>query len=263
MAMPKVPSKRAARTAAGAAEYRFRIDAYSPETMPMARLADYMAELARLLGEPAAVHFKRLARGSTVLVHSVDREAVPKVRHRAVSVRRGDGPQEAVRAFRTINKLLREDNAVGWLREKRTTAVVLKFPGRLVPEEKFTAVRQYGSIDGIINRIGGKDDTIHVTLEMERRQVSGCYTTRAVAKELRHVLFEPVRLRGRGKWSRDGDGNWSLDDFKIESFEALSDAPLSQVLTELRSIPTEWTDESYDELGGIRHGPGDKRNGGH
>lgn len=128
--------------------------------------------------------------------------------------------------------------------------------GRLVPEEKFTAVRQYGSIDGIINRIGGKDDTIHVTLEMERRQVSGCYTTRAVAKELRHVLFEPVRLRGRGKWSRDGDGNWSLDDFKIESFEALSDAPLSQVLTELRSIPTEWTDESYDELGGIRHGPG-------
>ena len=123
-----------------------------------------------------------------------------------------------------------------------------RFPGRLTPEERFTAVRQHGSIDGIINRIGGRDETIHVSLEMEGRQVSGCYTNRAVAKELRHYLFETVRLFGRGKWNRDGDGNWSLEDFKIESFEPLKDVPLSQVLTELRSIPTEWTDETHDEV---------------
>jgi hypothetical protein len=261
MAMPKKPRERAA---AGNAEYRFKIDVYSPETMPMARLAQYMGELAQLLGEPAAVHFKRLARGSTILVHSVDREAVPKVQQRTSSVRRGEGTQEAQRAYKTLNKLLREDNAVGFLREKRTSAVVLKFPGRLAPEERFAAVRQYGSIDGVINRIGGRDETIHVSLEMDGQQISGCYTTRAVAKELRHVLFDTtVRLFGRGKWNRDGDGNWSLEEFKIESFEPLKDAPLSQVLTELRSIPTHWTDESYDELRAIRHGPGDKRNGGH
>lgn len=260
MAMPRKPKERAA---VGNAEYRFKIDVYSPETMPMARLAQYMGELAQLLGEPAAVHFKRLARGSTILVHSVDREAVPKVRQRASSVRRGDAPQDALRAFKTLNKLLREDNAVGFLREKGTSAVVLKFPGRLTPEEKFAAVRQHGSIDGVINRIGGKDETIHVSLEMDGQQISGCYTSRAIAKELGHVLFDPVRLFGRGKWNRDGDGNWSLDEFKIESFEPLKDVPLSQALKELHSIPTEWADESYDELKTIRHGPGHKRNGGH
>jgi hypothetical protein len=231
--------------------------------MPMGRLAEYMAELALLLGEPSAVHFKRLARGSTVLVNTVDREAAPKVRQRTASVRRGDGPQDALRAFKTLNKYLREDNAVGTLREKKTAAVVLRFPGRLTPEERFTAVRQQGSIDGVINRIGGKDETIHVSLEMEGKQVSGCYTTRVIAKELRHHLFDTVRLFGRGKWNRDGDGNWSLEDFKIESFEPLKDTSLSQALDELRSIPTNWTDESHDELRVIRHGPGDKRNGGH
>jgi hypothetical protein len=231
--------------------------------MPMARLAEYMGELAQLLGEPKAVHFKRLARGSTVLVHSVEREAVPKVRHRTSAVRRGDGPQDALRAFKTLNKYLREDNAVGFLREKRTAAVVLKFPGRLEPEEKFTAIRQWGSIDGIINRIGGKDDTIHISLEMEGVQVSGCYTTKEIAKKLRHVLFETVRLHGRGKWNRNADGKWSLEEFKIEGFEQLDEAPLSQVLSELRSIPTEWTDEAHAELGAIRHGTEKKRNGGH
>lgn len=156
-----------------------------------------------------------------------------------------------------------EDNAVGVLREKRTTAVVLRFPGRLEPEEKFTAVRQYGSIDGVVNRIGGKDETIHVTLEIEGRQVSGCFTNRAVAKDLRHHLFDTVRLFGRGKWNRDADGNWALEDFKIEGFEPLKEVPLTQALDEIRSIPTEWTDEAHDELRAIRHGPGDKRNGGH
>ena len=86
MTMPRKPKNRPAGT-----EYRFRIDAYSPETMPMARLAEYMAELALLLGEPSAVHFKRLARGSTVLVNSVDREAAPKVRQRAASAVYADG----------------------------------------------------------------------------------------------------------------------------------------------------------------------------
>ena len=36
------------------AEYRFSIDAYTPATMPMARLAEYMAQLALILGEPGA-----------------------------------------------------------------------------------------------------------------------------------------------------------------------------------------------------------------
>lgn len=250
-------------SATGSTEYRFKIDAYTPATMPMARLAEYMAELASLLGEPSAVHFKRLAKGSTVLIQSIDREAVPKVRARAAAVRSGDAPQEALRAFKRLNNYLREDNAVGILKEARPSGIVIKFPGRLEPNERFASIRQFGTIDGVINRMGGKDETIHVSLEVDGRQVSGCYTNRAIAKKLRHVMFDPVRLAGRGRWNRDADGNWSLEDFKIESFEPLKDAPLSEALAELRAIKTEWDDDSFNELRMIRHGPGDKKNGGH
>ena len=50
---------------------------------------------------------------------------------------------------------------------------------------------------------------------------------------------------------------------KVESFDGLVDVPLSSALSELRSIPTELDDNSYQELGVIRHGPTSKRNGGH
>jgi hypothetical protein len=78
------------------------------------------------------------------------------------------------------------------------------------------------------------------------------------------LLFEPVRLFGRGRWSRDNDGNWTLEDFRIESFQELDNAPLGDALRALQSIPVEWGDDAYSELGDIRHGPkGGKRNGRH
>jgi hypothetical protein len=55
MAPPKRSKAKRSTTSAGAAEYRFRIDAFTPETMPMARLAEYMSQLAQLLGEPTYV----------------------------------------------------------------------------------------------------------------------------------------------------------------------------------------------------------------
>jgi len=252
------------KTTSVGTELRFKIDAYTPEKIPMSRLAEYMAELATLLGEEASVHFKKLERGSTVIVHAIEKEAVPKVRARTAAVRRGDGVQEAMRAFHAINKLLREDNATGSLSDKKQTAKILQFPGKLQAAEKFTAIKQQGSIDGVVNAIGGRDDTVHIRLlDHSGKQLSGCYTSRPIAKELAKLLFEPVRLFGRGRWNRDDDGNWALEDFRVESFEALNDAPLSDALTALRAIPTEWTDDAISELGMIRHGSGGKRNGGH
>jgi hypothetical protein len=255
--MPKPKQRRKSITG----EYRLKIDAYKPETMPMARLAEYMRELANLLGERDAVHFLKLEPGSTVLVHKVDHEAIPKVRARIASVRRKDAPREALRAFDGMNKLLRDDNAVASLHEHKGGAVVIRFPGREEAEEDFPSVRQQGAIDGRIMRVGGEDETQPIWLEAEGKKISGCFTSRAIAKELGKRMYESVRLFGRGRWKRDNDGNWSLLDFKIESFEPLEEIPLSDALAQLRAIPTEWDDKSYAELEVIRHGG--KRNGGH
>jgi hypothetical protein len=244
----------------GAAEYRFRIDAYTPETMPMARLAEYLTELAMILGEPTAVHLVRLEPGSTVLVHKIEREAIPKVRERASSVRRGSAPRDAVRAYRAINKLLRDDNGVGVLQEK-TGAEIIRFPGREETEEKFASIRQHGSIDGEILRVGGPQKYVPVLLQSEDQLIAGCWADRRIAKELAQRLFEPVRLFGRGRWSRDADGKWNLEQFIVESFEALRSEQLSDALSRLRAIPIAWGDDAYADLQAVRHGP-EKQNGG-
>jgi len=173
-----------------ATEYRFRIDAYTPDTMPMARLAEYLAELATVLGEPTSVHLVRLEPGSTVLVHEIEREAVPKVRERAISVRRGRGPRDAVRAYHAINKLLREDDGIGVLQEQ-TGAEIIRFPGREETEEEFAAIRQYGSIDGEVLRVGGPQKYVPVLLQSEDRQIAGCWAERAAGVS-RLVLHAPV-----------------------------------------------------------------------
>ncbi|MBN8982096.1 MAG: hypothetical protein J0I29_12600 [Rhizobiales bacterium] len=245
-------------------EYRFKIDAYTPDTIPMARLSEYMAQLALLLGEQTAVHFHKLTKGSTILNARVEREAAPKVRDRIARVRTSDAPAEPMKAYAALNKLLRDDNAIGVLRDDSPRGIVIRFPGRELALEKFPTIRQQGSIDGIVTGIRGRDATAHVILQSEGQQLSGCeIRDRALAKQLAAKYLEPVRLFGRGRWTRDADGVWQLENFKVESFDALDDSSLSKALDELRALPLEWDEHEFDHLETDRNGPGGKRNGGH
>lgn len=227
----------------------------------MARLAEYMAQLAAMLGEPTAVHFVKLERGSTSIVHRVRQEAAPKVRERARAVRRGDAPRDALRAYDTVNKMLRDDNGVGALKE-RDDAVIIPFPGRENAEEKYAAIRERGTMAGVIIRVGGPHKWVPILIEAEGEAISGCWADRLVAKQLAQRLFEPVRLFGTGKWNRNADGKWSLQEFVVEGFEPLSDEPLSEAIGRLRAINT-FKDGALDELDYLRHGPPEKQNGGH
>jgi hypothetical protein len=253
----KKPPKQKPRTA----ELYFWIDAFTPATIPMARLAEYMGQLATILGEPASVHFVRLKPGSTSIVHKVQSEAVPKVRDRAAAVRRGDAPRDALRAYEAVNKMLRDDNGTGALKES-TDAVIIPFPGVRTAEEKYAGIRERGTIDGEIIRVGGPHKWVPVLIEAEGETFSGCWADRVLAKQLAVRLFEPVRLYGTGKWSRGADGKWTLQEFLIERFEALSDEPLSEVLGRIRAINA-FKDTTLDDLASLRNGPPEKQNGGH
>jgi len=241
-------------------EYRFRIDAYTPETMPMARLAEYLAELALVLGEERAVHFARLEPGSTTVVNKIEVEAIPKVRSRAAAVRRGDAPPDAMRGYRRINKLLREDNGVGTLQEDG--AEIIRFPGREEAEEKYGTITQQGTLDGEVIRVGGQNKHVPVILQSEDRIIANCWASRTLAKALGVRLFEPVRLYGSGRWGREDGGIWRLEYFRIDRFEPLKDESLSSVIGALRSMGGEWSENVLDVLKTIRHGPSEKPNGG-
>ena len=91
----------------------FYIGAYSPETIPMGKLAEYMADFAALLGKDNAVHFSDLKKGSTQILAVVEFEDVPKVTTRLHDIRRGNPPKDAQKIFEQIDKRLANDNATG------------------------------------------------------------------------------------------------------------------------------------------------------
>ena len=79
-------------------QLRFEIGAYSPKTMPMARLARYLDNLATVLGETRSVHLVSVDEGSTVPVLAVDPEAYGKVRQRAAEVHNKEAPPGVLKA---------------------------------------------------------------------------------------------------------------------------------------------------------------------
>jgi hypothetical protein len=244
-------------------EYRFVIDgAYTPATLPMERLAEYMRALADLLGEKTQVHFKSVDKGSAVLVADVEDPAEPKVWHRVTGVRSGSAPAEVMKAFHVLDEFLREDNARGRLLESSNDNEMLSFPGRDRPEPiAYGPFKQDGTLDGEVIRVGGKDETIPVNLRDGPVIHTKLSTTREIARRLAKHLFEGVvRVHGTGVWYRGGDGTWELLSFKIVDFELLDDAPLGDVVERLRKTPgNEWGEvpDPVRELLERRHGDGE------
>lgn len=240
------------------AEYTFKIDIFTPDTLPMARLAEYLTALAALVGHQDSTHFVAIEEGSAKLVHKVDASDAPKVERRLADVSRGVGARDALRAFHKLDELLSNDNAVGELLQG--DAIVIPFPGRTKPKPlTFPAFRQAGSIDGEVVRVGGQDASAHVILKDGNTVFSGCTLSRDLARDLAKYLYHgKVRLFGDGRWERHPDGSWKLLDFRVDRFEALDDAPLSEVFRDLRGIATDAEDaNAFDEMLKLRGVGGD------
>jgi len=227
-------------------ELRFKIDAFRPDTIPMARLAEYMANLAALLGSEKSVHFVRLDAGCVELVHRVDAEDMPKVDARISAVQRGDGALDAIRAFRHLDDMLANDNATGHL-ANGAESVVLQFPGktRKTPIE-YGAFAQQGSFDGIPVKVGGLKEEVSIHLQETGPEalVHTCTADRGIAHAIAAHIFESViRVHGSGRWKREANGTWTLARFIIRDFELLDDAPLTDVVAKLRAVPSNgWCD---------------------
>jgi hypothetical protein len=238
-------------------EYRFEIDAYSPETIPLARLSQYLGDLARMMGETDNVHFLRIEGGSTVPVIAVEWEAEPKVQERLRAVKFSEeGAADAQRAYRELNKKLVEDNATGALIGP-SRSNVLKFPGRAgASQPEFGPIRQYGTFQGIPIRIGGElnDVPIHLEDGDETHIVSA---PRRIAKQIGpHLFTSVVRVEGIGRWIRDRFGNWEMLGFYVHSFDALKEGDIRKSISRLRAVPAEWKqhEDPISELMAFRTG---------
>jgi len=225
----------------GPVEFRFEIKAYSPETMPLDRLARYLDHLATILGETKNVHLARIDGGSTVPILTVDWEAVPKVKKRANDVRNNEGPSEARAAKKALEKDLAEDNAEYGDLLDQYGGRVIRFPGRDRTEEpEYGPFAQPGTLDGVPIVVGGENDPVPVHLQ-DRDGIHNCLAPRQVAKDIsRHLFTSPIRVSGIGRWVRTPDGVWTMRRFTIQSFHELRAGSLHDATNRLRAIDAEW-----------------------
>ena len=214
--------------------YELHIDAFTPKTISMARLAEYMADFAELLGHHQQVHFEKLSEGSLVLASRVEPVAQNKVRRRIEEVRYGNAPKPAQKAYQSIDSRLADDNAVGKI--VRGASEVIPFPGRTrVIERSLGPVEQADTLDGEVIQIGGRDETINVHLRTAEGVVQ-CVTTKAIARRMaQHLFGPPVRLTGVGMWSRSESGKWTLRKFAVHDFDTLDQTSLPKLFESLRA----------------------------
>jgi hypothetical protein len=219
----------------------FHIDAYSPDTILMAKLADYMADFAALLGKDNAVHFAGLEAGSTKIAARVEFEDVPKVTTRLHDIRRGTPPKDATKIFDQIDTKLANDNAVGRIfvegEEGAAPTELLAFPGRTRPKaQSYGPFTQDGRLDGLLVAVGGITENVPLRLQNGDTTYANCDTTRIIARELGKHLFEPIRIYGSGRWLREVDNRWTLIRFRVHRFEMLGTASLRDTVTALRAV---------------------------
>jgi hypothetical protein len=230
-------------------DLRFKIDAFQPDTIPMARLAEYMSELATLLGHEKAVHFVRLDRGSVALVHRVDIEERPQVDARLQALRQGVAPADVIKAYRRIDDMLASDDATGELSDEQVN-VVVPFLGRTRPKPaEFKAFSEQGSLDGIPVRVGGIEEIVPIHLQESgvNPKIHICQARRELARAIAtHLFTTPIRVYGMGRWRREASGEWHLVSFVANDFEVLDDTPLDAVVARLRGIPgNKWHEDTH------------------
>lgn len=213
----------------------FQIDVFKPDTLPMARLAEYLSHLSSLYGSKEKVHFKGVESGSALLKANVEDEAYPKVMDRINSLNSGEGLREVQKAYDQIDELLRQDNAVG---EIRVGAKVIPFPGRNKILDESIVVTQWTEIDGVVIKIGGKDNSVPVTILDSEGKTYNCQIYGVDrAKELSKYFFgQTLRIGGEAKLIRHPENGWNIQSLVIKDFEPISEEPLGVVLENMRAL---------------------------
>jgi hypothetical protein len=217
--------------------YKLRLTAYTPDTIPMSRLAAYMAELANLLGSEENVHYKGATLGSTILQADVDAPATEAVEARVSKANLDTAPSDIQKHVKTINALLRADNARATL-SRVGAGQVLRFLGCDAPVVDVVGpMKEYGELEGQLVRVGGKDRTVHALLVGDNDKEYKLTTSdRDLARRLATHLFQEVRVTGTGIWYRETDGIWRLETLHLESFEPTTERTLKDALNEMRLL---------------------------
>jgi hypothetical protein len=246
-------------------EFHFKIEGkvgeqeLTPLTLPMARLAEYLTDLAAMMGHKESVHFITTDDGSARAIMYVDEEEEARVTNQIQNSARGAGPRHANEAYKRLDTRLREDKAVADIVNASKSAQVIEFPGRRTDlPQAYGPIRERASLVGVLKRVGGFDESIPVHLQRADGVIFYCEAAPGLAKELLSFYEKTVRVHGIATYYRE-NGLWKLERFRIQSYdhEPLAEEKLSETIEKLKAIPgSEWNelDDPLEELRKVRHG---------
>lgn len=232
-------------------ELSFVIPGYTPETIPLARLIEYLEQMATVLGDPDSLHLVAIKESSVAPVFHAPKAVALEARDRASRIQRGDGTKRQVDAYNRLRRMIRRDS-YGSGRSavlSSGTKVVLEIPAAPDDLGVLSGIRQATTVDGQLIRVGGAGEDASLQVQdLQGRIMSGFTAKRALAKDLAQLMWEPVRLSGIGLWERTSEGEWRLDRMHIQSYERLEDEDLSLMLERLRSLKVDWPIDALDKL---------------
>lgn len=239
------------------ATYALRIKGFTPQSLPLGRLGEYVCALADLIGDDVGVSFERVTKGSAQLKVWIDDNDAPVVVNRVRLAPSADEGSSLRRGYDKIQSLLAADKTSAEFKPPKG-AVILKFPGGPKNALRVAIVKEYGEISGRIIKLGGRDETIPVALRTPDGEVINGTANIEMALRLKPYLLEPIDviLTGMGRWKRKDSGEWEAIEFKINDFSVMDFDGLENELERTRAAGSGWDDvqDVEQELSRIRYG---------
>lgn len=239
-------------------EMSFVIPGYTPETMPLDRLIEYLQQMSVVLGDPQNLHLVEIRNSSVAPVLHAPKATALEARERAQRVQRGDGTRRQVDAYNRIRRMVRRD-AVGEKYAGRAALlrtadrVILEIPAAPDDHGVIEGLRQSTTIDGELIKVGGPGDNAALQLRtLDGSVLSGFTASRSLTKELAPLIYEWVRLAGIGQWCRTADGSWQLERMLVQSYEPLDEEEATVTLERLRDLKVDWPSDAWERLQGER-----------
>jgi len=186
-------------------EFQFTIEGkvgeeeLTPLTLPMARLAEYLTDLAIIMGHKESIHFRAMGDGSARAIMDVDEEEESRVTIQIQNAARGEGPHYANEAYRRLDSRLRRMMPLAISSILPRMRRSLSFRVEQLTNSKRMARSTRGLLSWACSR--GWEDSMNPSLFICSGQMEGEFT--AKLPRTRQGTASILRKDGSCTWNRD------------------------------------------------------------
>lgn len=219
-------------------KYTFWIKDKTPETMGLARLAEYYQQLGAIFGDADAVHLMQIHKSSHGSELRVDAKAAQQ---RLCGLRDGSAPAEALKARDRIDAMLAEDATTGHFADPQNNVIYL-FSAKKAETAARVVLRDAGAVSGELYYMNGGVNNVSIRLRISGGGAVSGTVSKEMAKKMRPHLLEQVRIFGEATWTRDDKG-WTPSEFEIQHFTPLVRGTLRGAVDEMRGMSVKWHED--------------------